>query len=156
MTSIKFLGAALVLSALVATPASAGGTASEPAAALAQDPTYSIYSNAGAGFSRAMASQVPLRRVGAAHVGTAASRKSHFRRQALLNPDFEPPAFLIEDEGTPSETTRRDFGVMVRASPRAKRISGSRGFGSTLKRTLQQYLTTADVNRAGAIGLLWN
>src|SRR6187431_1640652 len=57
MTSIKFLGAALVLSALVATPASAGGTASEPAAALAQDPTYS---NAGAGFSRAMASQVPL------------------------------------------------------------------------------------------------
>jgi len=59
MTSIKFLGAALALSALLATPASAGGTTSEPAAALAQDPTYSIYSNAGAGFSRAMASQLP-------------------------------------------------------------------------------------------------
>jgi len=60
MAGIKFLGATLVLSALLATPASAGGTASEPAAALAQDPTYSIYSNPGVGFSRAMASQLPL------------------------------------------------------------------------------------------------
>ena len=60
MTGIKFLGATLVLSALLATPASAGGTASEPAAALAQDPTYSVYSNDRGGFSRAMASQLPL------------------------------------------------------------------------------------------------
>ncbi|WP_456624348.1 MULTISPECIES: hypothetical protein [unclassified Bradyrhizobium] len=40
MTSFKFLGAALVFSALLATPASAW----EPAAALAADPTFSIYS----------------------------------------------------------------------------------------------------------------
>ena len=40
MTSFKFLGAALVFSALLATPASA----LEPAAAEAADPTFSIYS----------------------------------------------------------------------------------------------------------------
>jgi hypothetical protein len=40
MTSFKFLGAALVFSALLATPASAW----EPAAAEAADPTFSIYS----------------------------------------------------------------------------------------------------------------
>ncbi|MET4280067.1 MULTISPECIES: hypothetical protein [unclassified Bradyrhizobium] len=40
MTSFKFLGAALVFSATLATPASAW----EPAAALAADPTFSIYS----------------------------------------------------------------------------------------------------------------
>ena len=59
MTGIKFLGATLVLSALLATPASAGGALSEPAAAQAQDPTFSIYSNDRAGFSGAMASQLP-------------------------------------------------------------------------------------------------
>ena len=59
MTGIKFLGAALVLSALLATPASAGGSLSEPAAAQAQDPTFSVYSNDRAGFSRAMAAQLP-------------------------------------------------------------------------------------------------
>ena len=40
MTGFKFLGAALVFSALLATPASAW----EPAAAEAADPTFSIYS----------------------------------------------------------------------------------------------------------------
>ncbi|MGY4434951.1 hypothetical protein ACVWWO_007428 [Bradyrhizobium sp. F1.13.1] len=40
MTSFKLLGAALVFSATLATPASAW----EPAAALAADPTFSIYS----------------------------------------------------------------------------------------------------------------
>ena len=40
MTSFKFLSAALVFSALLATPASAW----EPAAAEAADPTFSIYS----------------------------------------------------------------------------------------------------------------
>ena len=40
MTSFKLLGAALVFSALLATPASAW----EPAAAQAADPTFSIYS----------------------------------------------------------------------------------------------------------------
>ena len=40
MSSFKFWGAALVFSALLATPASAW----EPAAAEAADPTFSIYS----------------------------------------------------------------------------------------------------------------
>ena len=44
MTSFKFLGAALVFSALLATPASAWPAVSEPAAAEAADPTFSIYS----------------------------------------------------------------------------------------------------------------
>jgi hypothetical protein len=44
MTSFKFLGAALVFSALLATPASAWVAISEPAAAEAADPTFSIYS----------------------------------------------------------------------------------------------------------------
>ncbi len=58
MTSFKFLGATLVLSALLATPASA--QVSEPAAAASRDPTFSIYSNDGRGFSSTMASQAPL------------------------------------------------------------------------------------------------
>jgi hypothetical protein len=44
MTSFKFLGAALVFSALLATPASAWVAISEPAVAEAADPTFSIYS----------------------------------------------------------------------------------------------------------------
>jgi hypothetical protein len=51
MTSFRFLGATLVLSALLATPASAWSSASEPAAAASQDPTFSIYSNNGRGYS---------------------------------------------------------------------------------------------------------
>ncbi len=60
MTSFKSLGATLVLSALLATPASAWEAVSEPAAAAAADPTFSIYSNDGPAYSRAMASQAPL------------------------------------------------------------------------------------------------
>jgi hypothetical protein len=44
MTSFKFLGAALVFSAVLATPASAWVAISEPAVAEAADPTFSIYS----------------------------------------------------------------------------------------------------------------
>ena len=60
MTSFKLFGATLVLSAFLATPASAWEAISEPAAAAAADPTFSIYSNDGRGFSRTTASQVPL------------------------------------------------------------------------------------------------
>ena len=91
MTSFKFLGATLVLSALLATPASAWEAISEPAATAAQDPTFSIYSNDGRGFSRNGLAGTTRRRVGTAYVGAAASRKSHRRRQALLNTDFELP-----------------------------------------------------------------
>ena len=59
MTSFKVLGATLVLSALLATPASAWEAISDPDAALAQDPTFSVYSNGGPGFSGTMASQTP-------------------------------------------------------------------------------------------------
>jgi len=65
MTSFKVLGAALVFSALLATPASAW----EPAAALAADPTFSIHLGHA------------WRRIGT--VSTATSRKSYHRRQAL-------------------------------------------------------------------------
>jgi hypothetical protein len=54
MTSFRLLGAMLVLSALLATPASAWEATSEPAAAAAQDPTFSIYSNDGPGLSRTL------------------------------------------------------------------------------------------------------
>ena len=57
MTSFKFLSATtLVLSALLATPASAWQAISEPSAAEAADPTFSIYSNDGPGYSRTMVS----------------------------------------------------------------------------------------------------
>lgn len=58
MTGFKFLGAALVLSALHATPASA--QASEPALAAAMDPNFSIYSDYGRGSPSTMASEAPL------------------------------------------------------------------------------------------------
>jgi hypothetical protein len=54
MTQFKLLGAAFALSAFVATPALA--QVSEPAAAEAQDPYFSIYSNYGPGPSRVMES----------------------------------------------------------------------------------------------------
>jgi hypothetical protein len=51
MTRFKFIGAALALSAFIATAASA--QVGEPAAAEAQNPNFSIYSNNGyAGVSR--------------------------------------------------------------------------------------------------------
>lgn len=59
MTSIKLLGAALALSALLATPVSAWEAISEPDAAASLNPSFSIYSDGDSGLasSRAMASQ---------------------------------------------------------------------------------------------------
>ena len=91
MTSFKVLGATLVLSALLATPASAWEAISDPDAALAQDPTFSVYSNGGYsnGWPRIFGydglADTARPHVGTAYVDTAASRKSHRRRQALLN-----------------------------------------------------------------------
>ncbi len=95
MTSFKLLGATLALSALLATPASAyefdlgarRGLSPEPDLLRLFERWPRIFACDGfAGTAR--------RRVGNAYVGTAASRKSHRRRQALLNTDFESPAFL--------------------------------------------------------------
>ena len=77
MTSLKFLGATLVLSALLATPASAWQSASEPAAAAAEDPNFSIYSNDGRGFSGTMASQAPLGGASGPHVLVRPHRGNH-------------------------------------------------------------------------------
>ena len=77
MTSFKFLGATLVLSALLATPASAYEAISEPAAALAQNPTFSVYSNDGLGFSRTMASQAPLDDASGLHMSGRRHRGNH-------------------------------------------------------------------------------
>jgi hypothetical protein len=77
MTRFKFLGATLVLSAFLATPASAWEAVSEPAAAAAADPTFSIYSSDGRGFSRAMASQVPLGDASGPHMSARPHRGNH-------------------------------------------------------------------------------
>jgi ABC-type Mn2+/Zn2+ transport system permease subunit len=78
MTSFKFLGTTLVLSALLATPASAWQAASEPAAAAAADPTFSIYSNYGGGYSAyGMASQAPLGDVSRLHTSVRPRRRNH-------------------------------------------------------------------------------
>ncbi|THD66012.1 MAG: hypothetical protein E7813_13830 [Bradyrhizobium sp.] len=75
MTNFKFLTAPLVLSALLATPASA--QVSEPAAAAAQDPAFSIYSNDGRGFSSTMASQAPLGDASGLHMSVRPHRGNH-------------------------------------------------------------------------------
>jgi hypothetical protein len=77
MTSFKFLGATLVLSALLATLAPAWGQVSEPAAAEAQDPNFSIYSNDGRGFSSTMASQAPLGDASGRHMSVRPHRGNH-------------------------------------------------------------------------------
>ena len=77
MTSFKLLGATLVLSALLATPASAWPSASEPAAAAAQDPNFSIYSNDNRGFSGTMASQAPLGDASGLRMSVRPHRGSH-------------------------------------------------------------------------------
>jgi hypothetical protein len=77
MTSFKCLGATLVLSALLATPASAWEAASEPAAAAAADPTFSIYSNDGRGYSGTMASQAPLGDALGPHILVRRHRGNH-------------------------------------------------------------------------------
>ena len=73
MTNFKFLGATLVLSALLATPASAW----EPAAAEAADPTFSIYSDYGHGFSHTMASQTLLGGASGLHMSVRPHRGNH-------------------------------------------------------------------------------
>jgi hypothetical protein len=75
MTGFKFLSATLVLSALLATP-SAWGQTSEPAAAEAQDPNFSIYSNDGRGFSSTMASQA-LGDASGLHTSLRPHRRNH-------------------------------------------------------------------------------
>ncbi|HEX3115845.1 MAG TPA: hypothetical protein VHQ48_10230 [Bradyrhizobium sp.] len=75
MTSFRFLGATLVLSALLATPASA--QVSEPAAAASLDPNFSIYSNDGRGFSRTMAAQAPLADVSGPQMSVRPHRGHH-------------------------------------------------------------------------------
>ena len=80
MTSFKFLAATLVLSALLATPASAWQSASEPAAAASEDPNFSIYSNDGRGFSGTMASQAPLGDASGPHVSVRPHRGNHTAR----------------------------------------------------------------------------
>jgi hypothetical protein len=77
MTSFNFLGATLILSAFLATPASAWEAISEPAAAAAADPTFSIYSNDGRGFSRTTASQVPLGDASGLHMSARPHRGNH-------------------------------------------------------------------------------
>ena len=76
MSSFKFLGAALVFSALLATPASAW----EPAAAEAADPTFSIYSGMhGSIYSgtHGMASQTPLGDASGLHTSVRPHRGNH-------------------------------------------------------------------------------
>jgi hypothetical protein len=76
MTGFKFLGATLVSSALLATPASAWESVSEPAAAAAADPTFSIYS--GGGYSAyGMASQAPLGDASGLHPSVRPHRGKH-------------------------------------------------------------------------------
>jgi hypothetical protein len=77
MTSFKFLGATLVLSALLAAPASAWEAFSEPAAAAAQNPTFSIYSNDGRASSGTMASQAPLGDASRMHMSVRPHRRNH-------------------------------------------------------------------------------
>ncbi|MGJ4942094.1 hypothetical protein ACQR1W_16080 [Bradyrhizobium sp. HKCCYLS1011] len=78
MTSLKFLGVTLGLSALLATPASAWPAASEPAAAAAADPTFSIYSNDGRGYSAyGMVSQVPFGEASGPHRSVRPHHRNH-------------------------------------------------------------------------------
>jgi hypothetical protein len=77
MTSFKFFGATLALSAFLATPASAWEAISEPAAAAAADPTFSIYSNHGRGPSRTTASPVPLADASGLHMSVRPHRGNH-------------------------------------------------------------------------------
>ena len=77
MTSFKFWGATLVLSALLATPAAAWQAISESSAAEAADPTFSIYSNDGPGYSRAMASQAPRGDASRLHMSVRRHRGYH-------------------------------------------------------------------------------
>ena len=77
MISFKFLHATLVLSAFLATPASAWEAISEPGAAAAVDPTFSIYSNDGPGYSRTMVSQAPRGDASRLHMSVRPHRGNH-------------------------------------------------------------------------------
>jgi hypothetical protein len=77
MSSFKSLSAAIVVSALLAAPTSVWGQVSEPSAAAAQDPTFSIYSNDGSSFSRTMASEAPLGGPPALHMSVRPQRRNH-------------------------------------------------------------------------------
>jgi hypothetical protein len=78
MTSFKFMGATLVLSALLATPASAWEATCDPATAAAADPTFSIYSNDGRGYSAyGMASQAPRGDASGLHTSVRPHRGNH-------------------------------------------------------------------------------
>ena len=97
MTSFKFLGATLILSAFLATPAPAWEAISEPARGRSRGPDLvHLFERWPRIFAYDGLAGTARRRVGTAYVGTTASRKSHRRRQALLNTDFGSPAFLIE------------------------------------------------------------
>jgi hypothetical protein len=74
MTGFKVLGATLVFSALLSTPASAW----EPAAAEAADPTFSIYSGMhGSIYSHGIASQTPLGDASRLHMSVRPHRGNH-------------------------------------------------------------------------------
>ena len=78
MTSFKFLGATLDLSAFLATPASAWEATCDPATAAAADPTFSIYSNDGRGYSAyGMASQAPRGDASGLHTSVRPHRGNH-------------------------------------------------------------------------------
>jgi hypothetical protein len=77
MSSFKFLSVTVVLSALLATPAWAWDV-SEPAAAAAADPTFSIYSNDGRGYSAyGMVSRAPLGDASGLHTSVRPHRRRH-------------------------------------------------------------------------------
>ena len=73
MTGFKVLGATLVFSALLSTPASAW----DPAAAEAADPTFSIYSDYRPGYSPTMTSQAPLGGASRLHMSARPHRGNH-------------------------------------------------------------------------------
>ncbi len=77
MSNFNFLGVTVVLSTLLATPAWAWDV-SEPAAAAAADPTFSIYSNDNRGYSvYGMVSRVPLGDVSGLHRSVRPHRRRH-------------------------------------------------------------------------------
>ncbi len=80
MSRLTLLGAGMLLSAVVAVPASVWAQVSEPAAAAAQDPNFSIYSDDGSRFSRTMASQTPLGGASEPHMSLRTHRGNHATR----------------------------------------------------------------------------
>jgi hypothetical protein len=80
MTRFKLVGAVLVISGIQLVPASA--QVSEPAAAAARDPNFSIYSSGGGGFgsSPAMAQALPEDAVGA-RMSVRPHRAHHVRKR---------------------------------------------------------------------------